>query len=159
MQSKDLIVHIVKMISVKLLIFLISSSSVLVLNCDALHYIPVFDEDYADCGHSGYINFEGLELVALNGTVRTFKGILTKRWHFSMALSTPPSTGKSCSTKKSIRHGGWRLQASDTIEGSGTSAKSNVKSQICAWSFKEKLSLGFQLPVKWRTKLVQFRQA
>lgn len=33
------------------------------------HYIPVIDENYVDCGHSGYINFEGLELHALNDTV------------------------------------------------------------------------------------------
>lgn len=52
----------------KFLFFLMSS--VLISNLQALHYIPVIDEHYADCGHSGYIDLDGLELVALNGTVR-----------------------------------------------------------------------------------------
>lgn len=37
---------------------------------EAAHYIPVIDENYVDCGHSGYIDFEGLELHAVNDTVR-----------------------------------------------------------------------------------------
>lgn len=59
--------------------------------CKAAHYIPVIDENYADCGHSGYLSLEGLELVALNGTVRIFEEL----FNVSMILffTSPPAHG------------------------------------------------------------------
>lgn len=36
------------------------------------HYIPIIDEQYDDCGHSGYIDLQGIELVAVNDTVSGF---------------------------------------------------------------------------------------
>lgn len=36
------------------------------------HYIPIIDEQFVDCGHSGYIDLHGIELVAVNDTVSGF---------------------------------------------------------------------------------------
>lgn len=55
--------------------FYLSLTSLFVLyiqSCKSSRYIPIIDENYEDCGHSGYIDFKGLEFYTLNDSVRNF---------------------------------------------------------------------------------------
>lgn len=40
--------------------------------CLAATYIPIIDENYSDCGHSGYLNLSGFEFHAHNDTVNFY---------------------------------------------------------------------------------------
>lgn len=45
------------------------------LRCESAKYVPIISEEFSYCADSGYVDIQGLELIALKDTVKSFSAV------------------------------------------------------------------------------------